>query len=113
MEEYISKAPAEMRDVLTNGVAVHNQAKDALVAKILANDNCTFGKEWLNAKGLQELQGLAALATPAASATTHPDIIPMFNGAATPGGPLMNDGEVTEGHLLAPIMNFEEAANGN
>jgi hypothetical protein len=113
MEAYVANAPAELRDVLTNAVDVHNATKAKVIEEILANQNNRFTKEFLGTKGLQELQGMAALIGNAKADDTPAGEVPMFyGGAATPAGaPVANEGEVTEEPLLAPTMNFgkEEA----
>jgi hypothetical protein len=107
MEAYVAQAPAEFRDVLINGLAAHNAQKDELIAKITANAGNKFTEEFLATKPLQELQGLAALCGDAAP-TTPAGTPPMFYGGqgTLPGGPVGNQGEVTETPLVAPVMNF-------
>ena len=112
MEAYIAKAPAPFRDVLTNALDVHNAQKKALIDTITANERNRFSKAFLATKGLQELQALAAFATPAGAGPSNDAAggVPMFyGGAATlPGNPVMNMGEVTEVPLVAPAMTFAD-----
>lgn len=61
-EEYIAKAPEGMREVLSNSLKLHNEQKKALVTQIMANKRNTFSQDVLEKKGLDELQGIAALA---------------------------------------------------
>ena len=102
LQAYMDAAPPELRGVLTNALVTHNQAKDALINTITANKANQFSKEFLATKEIPELQGLAALAgVPVAN--DRP--VPMFNGAFTPTGPVMNSG-AEESPLLPPVMNF-------
>jgi len=106
MEQYVNQAPAEFRDVLTNSLATHEAAKNGLIDKIVANKNNKFTKEFLSTKGIQELQGLAALAGNEKQEPANG--IPMFyGGASVPAAPVGN--EVTEEPLTMPTMNFSAA----
>lgn len=100
MEEYVSAAPAELRDVLISSLNVHNQHKQELVAKITANKANVFTPEQLGAKSLGELQAIAALAA------TAPGLVPVpsYFGAAQP---IANAGTSTaETPLGLPAMDF-------
>ncbi len=107
MEEYVAQAPAEFQDVIRNGLAAHEQAKAQLIETITANDANQFSKEFLQTKGLQELEGLAAIAAKpqhaAPQAAEAP--VPMFNGAATPQKPTNNSAE--EAMLVAPKLTWD------
>ncbi len=61
-EQYIAQAPPQIAEVLANGVKAHNKEKAELVASITANKQNVFTAEQLNAKPLNELQGIAKLA---------------------------------------------------
>lgn len=61
-EQYIEKAPAEMKDVLSSGLEMHRSKKTKIVEGLLANKRNKFTKEQLEAKGLIELETLAELA---------------------------------------------------
>lgn len=61
-EDFISKAPKEMQDVLGEGLRLHRANKDALVKGILANSKNTFTKEQLGKMDLDYLSSLAQLA---------------------------------------------------
>lgn len=101
VEEYIAKAPAGMRDMLSAGLAAHNAEKAKLVSAITANKRNVFTAEQLNAKGLGELKALATLAqeTPAANAQPAQ---PTFVGMGEPA-PVSNQGVVP---LVAPTLNW-------
>lgn len=106
MEEYVDQAPAEFRDVLTNSLATHEEAKNELVTKIIANKGNQFTKEYLLTKGIKELRGIASIACNGKEDKREKDT-PMFHGAFTPSGPANN--EVTEEALVMPVMNFGSA----
>lgn len=110
-EEYIANAPPEIRDVLTNGLAAHESEKKELIAKITRNKANKFSEDFLGTKGIQELQGLAALcggtddeqATPATP-------VSMFAGQATLAGPVANAEGEDDDMLVLPTINFEAEA---
>lgn len=111
MDEYIANAPEGLRDVLVNGVRAHNQHKARLIQTITANDANVFTEQQLRAKGVQELQSIAALAAP--SATAQPAGVrgsrPVANyaglGDASFDQPVDNTAEPEEA-LEIPVLNF-------
>lgn len=105
MEQYVANAPPELRDILTNMVTHHNVAKNALIASIVANDKNRFSKEFLAGKGLQELEGIAALAKVTENmAPTTPAMFNNYAGASTLTGlPVANEG-ISEEPLVMPEM---------
>lgn len=60
--EYIASAPDEIRQVLESGVHMHRQRKNTLVKALTANARCKFTADQLNAKSVQELENIAAMA---------------------------------------------------
>jgi len=63
-EDYIAKkVPAELKEVLRNGLSSYKADKARLIAVITANKKSTFTKEQLEAKGLEELKAIATLAS--------------------------------------------------
>lgn len=62
-EDYIASAPAEVQEVLNEGVRMHSARKDTLVKGILANARNLFTEPQLTAKSLTELESIASLAT--------------------------------------------------
>jgi hypothetical protein len=60
-EEYIAAAPAELRQVLNSGLAMHRQRKDAIVGALMANSRNKFNKVQLESKDIGELECLVAL----------------------------------------------------
>ena len=97
-EEYIAKAPAEIRDMLGSGLMAHQAEKAKLVKTVLANEQNRFTEEMLNLKGLGELQALAALA---AKPETRPTA-PLYLGQGEPAAPVGN----AEEPLAVPAMEF-------
>lgn len=85
VEEYVSKAPAEVASFLTRAVAAENEKKEVLVRELVANKRCKFTEEQLKAKDVAELEQLAELANVAvdftgrtgAPATAEPEAMTM------------------------------------
>ena len=73
-EEYIQQAPAEIREVLNEGLRMHREQKDALIKALKANENCIFTEDQLKAKDISELMALVKLAK-----------IENYGGRAIPG----------------------------
>lgn len=61
VEEYLKTAPPEIREVLTNGLAMVNRRKAELVGNLLATAGNVFAEEELNAKSVTELEKISAL----------------------------------------------------
>lgn len=78
LEEFVTNAPSEIRDVLVEGIRAHAVEKTDLITKITANKACSFSKESLAAKPMAELRAIAALAAPAKPVATTP----LFAGMA-------------------------------
>lgn len=108
MEQYVAQAPAQFQDVIRNGLAAHEAQKAELIATITANEANQFSKEFLQTKGLQELQGLAAIAAApeAAPQAFEAAPVPMFNGAATPAKPTNNVSNEND-LLIAPALSWD------
>lgn len=62
VNEYLARVPEQFREVFTDGVALLNNRKVALVQSILANECNPFSKEELSQKPVGELEKLAKLA---------------------------------------------------
>lgn len=60
IDEYVSNAPAAVRDVLKNSMAMHAAEKKRLVDAIVANEANQFTREELDARDLSELKKLEA-----------------------------------------------------
>lgn len=108
MEEYVAQAPSEFRDVIRNGLAAHEAAKAKLIDTIVANKANQFSKEFLLTKGIQELEGLAAIAAAPVKASEQPVApVPMFNGAATPASKPVNNAASND-MLVAPTLRWDK-----
>ncbi|MGI9504223.1 MAG: hypothetical protein ACR2RE_14335, partial [Geminicoccaceae bacterium] len=60
-EQYLAAAPAEVREILTDGMAERGRARADLIGKIKANESNQFTDEELQAMGSNQLRKLAAL----------------------------------------------------
>lgn len=104
MQEYVNSAPPEIREVLTSGLNTLAQKKAGLIAEITANKTNIFSKEYLEARSVQELEGIAALARVPA---TNQVALPYYGGQAPT--PLGNTTAKPE-PLPLPQMNWEKKA---
>ncbi len=113
-EEYITNAPAEIRDILEEGLATRNQEKRSAIKTITANSANEFSKEELSAMPLKQLRSLAKLA---ANASNEEDEAPTQNRTLNFGGQalVIENEEQANGEILPlPTMNWskdEIAAN--
>ena len=94
VDEYVANAPAEMQSVLNRALARDRQMKADLV-EMLATNQKAFTKEELAAKPLDELEKLAALASP------QGDFSLKNLSAQTPT-------QIKEEPLAVPTFNFEK-----
>ena len=62
VDEYIEKAPAEVKEILSDGVRTHRAQKAQVIEDLLENTRNKFTKEQLEVKTLDELCKLAFLA---------------------------------------------------
>jgi hypothetical protein len=112
LDGYLAAAPPQVQTLLRNALAAEEAQKAELIDRISANAANPFTKEFLGTKPLDELRGLAALATanqPQANAA--PGSVPMFHGAATPfGAPTANAAAAAEEAYVMPTMNFAAPA---
>jgi len=106
-EEYINAAPPDIRQMLQNGLAAHEAEKTKLIDEITANTANPFTPEFLRGKGIDELRGLAQLATNGKPKEAGNGVV-MFYGGATPATVPVNNASHEEG-LELPVMNFEAA----
>lgn len=72
--EFIASAPAEIGEMLSEGLASHNTEHEATVKVLVANESCLFDEAELKAMKLTQLRKLARLAR-----------IPSYEGGAGPG----------------------------
>lgn len=109
LDEYISTSPAELQDVLREGVLAHNTMKKELVAKIVSNKRNTFTEDYLKGRTLEELRGLASLAEDEATPQQNRRqsvLQPNYGGAAGGGSPVVNSSTKKPDPLPVPTMNF-------
>lgn len=103
-DEYIAKAPEEIREVLNSGLAMHNQRKQFLIKGLLANARNKFTEDQLKSKSLDELTAIADLAN-----------VPSYQGQA-PGsvdaGTLVDNADGEDNFVAAPNV-LEAASNAN
>lgn len=88
LEEYISSAPGDMKEVLASGVRAFNSRKTELTSQIKANSKNKFSDEALATMDLATLENLAAIATP--------------DDYSARGGPRMNEAEDPNAIPLPP-----------
>lgn len=93
LQDYISQAPKEIQEVLTNSMEVYNEEKKKLIETIKANKANTFTVEALETKPLSELRAIAALAAPTPTAN--------YTGLA----PVPTSNQVEEA-LEIPMISF-------
>jgi hypothetical protein len=62
-QEWLAEAPPEIRSAVNNAMDFERRQKDELIKRVTKNERNPFSKEWLNSKSLEELQGLATLAS--------------------------------------------------
>lgn len=99
VDQYIENAPVGIRDVFRSGLQTHQEEKEKLVTRVLANKRNTFSKEELQSKGLKELKSLALLAEE--PKPSNP--LPNFTGM----GEVVGNQDQAEEPLTAPVLNFE------
>lgn len=107
VDEYIAKAPAEMRGMLANAFREYKAKKAALVADLAANKNCRFTQEQLEAMESEALQNLVDLAK--GSTVSPPPETPTGGGVysgRSPAVTVMSGAEKVEPLLVPTIGDF-------
>ncbi len=99
VDEYIAAAPEGIREVLNHGLRAHKLAKETLIGKIMANKRNKFTKDQLEAKSLEDLEGMAALV--AEDAPVENVTVANYAGQ----GEVVGNGAEEE-PLPIPVMNF-------
>lgn len=111
LEQYIASAPPVLQEMLTNGIQAHNDQKAGLIKTITANKANLFSPEFLNTKSLQELKGLASLASAGQPTVTSNGMfrsdanVPSYAGLA---GPVPTNNAATVQHLPSPGWDDKE-----
>lgn len=60
-EEFIESAPAEMQEVLTEGLRMQRDVKEKLIKELVANERCGFSEEELKEMKTEQLKKLSKL----------------------------------------------------
>lgn len=107
VDEVIKAAPAGVRELLANSLAIHNEEKKAKIETILANKAFAYTKEQLEAKDIQELKILANAAkieapAPAAAPASAPATD--YGVAQIPAAPAANAKKEEEDEHSVPPM---------
>lgn len=104
-KEWLASAPASVRRVVTNAMAMEKAQKDQLIAKIVANANNTFTEKFLETKDVEELTAIATLAGDNRSAPTanYGVSVPMTRNSAN---------KKSE-PLTIPTLNWEKDFKGD
>jgi len=100
LQDVLNEAPTEIREVLEAGVATLNAEKNRLVNTIRSNERNVFSEEYLKGCSVDQLKGMAVLASSSKPARG----VNMFDGLAE----VANDEVVTETPLEIPVMNFDK-----
>ena len=106
-EEYIANAPSGMRDVLQSALHSHNREKGRLIKTITANKANVFTEDYLLERNLQELEGIAALASASAPETNRRAILNYAGQGDVQGSRIVDNHE--EESLPLPTLNFSKA----
>lgn len=98
---YLAQLPPRVRSVVLNAMKFEHAQKQQLVGQITANSRNRFSDSYLMRMGIEELQALSELATPARRAQ------PTYIGAA--GGPTFNEshGVDRDDILVPPVLEFK------
>ena len=107
VQEYVKNAPDEVRDLITNGVRMHNERKSQLVKTLVSNKRNKFSQERLNSMPIDELESLIALAQ------VDVDFSGQGGEGSTPKLKVNERKEDGSGVPDAPEMVWEPAVNRN
>jgi hypothetical protein len=103
VEDYVSNAPAEIRDMLVEGLRVHQDQKTVAIKTILENKDNVFTENQLKTKTLGELQAIAALAKKPEPQASR---VPLYMGMGeTESKPVDN---VEEEPMVMPSIFFSK-----
>lgn len=94
LQEYIGAAPAELQDVLNEGMRTLQSRKVAVITGIKASGRCEYTDTELNAMNIRDLERLARLAA-----------VPSMVGVSIPGSELRDNSD-PESVTPAPILAF-------
>jgi hypothetical protein len=84
LNEYLEQSPPEVREMVQEGLAARNTNRERLVDTITSNERNVFSKEYLEGRSMDELRGLAHLASVDLDNQTNNGSIfrPDYSGAA-------------------------------
>ena len=60
-EEFIESAPAEMQEVLSDGLRMQREVKDKFIKELVANERCGFSEEELKEMKTEQIRKLSKL----------------------------------------------------
>lgn len=95
-EDWLSKLPKEARTAVENSMKLEKAIKDDLIGKLVTNKACTFKKEFLETKDVEELQNLLTLA----GGDATPVVPSRFDYSGQ--GPVLLGNEADAGEPLIP-----------
>lgn len=93
-EEFIDEAPAEMQEVLLEGLNMHRGRKAELVKSLASNNRCDYTEDALNTMSVGDLEKMAKLAD-----------IPTYQGAT----PILNPATLEDNTVPEPPKIFAKA----
>jgi hypothetical protein len=90
LEAVINAAPKQFQDILKESVALYNQQRTDLIAKLEATGRCKLEKSYLQVQSITTLQHLTALAAvPTYSGVAAPQAVVQADEDAVPAAPLV------------------------
>ena len=104
LEKYLEGAPTQIKELLTNGVAVVTQQRKQLVEMVFNHENNQFTKEYLSSLPMEALHGLASLVS---NKKRRPNFVGAGGGVHV--SPLQNSHN--EEPLPLPTMNFSKTSS--
>lgn len=112
LNEYISKAPPALREVLNEGIAANQAQKKECISAIVANKANEFTKEELSQMPINQLRRLAKLAANSAQPVKRSTPAPrgLFAGQAPVANEMTTNGG--EESLELPTMTFNTEKKG-
>ena len=99
MEQHLAEMPKEIADTLRSSMVLQNQMKERLIKKIIDNERNSFTEKQLRAKEIEDLKGIAAIATNDSEEEVELDYLGQGIGNTVPIG---NAAEITP--LIMPSV---------
>ncbi len=91
VNEFISQAPDEMKEMLESGMRMHTARKSEIISVLKKSGRCKFDDTYLNGQSLNDLENLAELAN-----------VPSFAGKAAPILEVQEDNSVPAAPVAFP-----------